>query len=380
MAEGNHVRNSKTGVVPNGASPFVVHFSNEVAEPAWDAFVSALDGGNHMQTGMWAEVKSTRGWGVCRVVARRNREIVGGAQILIRRLPLVGAIGYVPRGPVLAEDDPVLMGILLDTLRTLAREQRIHYVLVQPNHGHPRSAALFETRGFRPSVVQAAPMATVLIDLTRSSEELMARMKGKTRYNVRLGLRKGVTVRSGTEADLTTFHNLLVATGRRNTFPIHPLDYYVAVWRVFDPRGCIKLFVAELEGEPIAALLALTFGNTVTYWRGAWAGEHGALHPNEALHWNAILWAKQRGFRWYDLDGIEVSQAKGLASEAPGEKLTRADTSFKAGFGGEYLVSPTACEYIANPALRWASSAMFSTTARHLMSRIEAAIRGMSDS
>ena len=77
--------------------------------------------------------RSTRGWGVCRVVARRNREIVGGAQILIRRLPLVGAIGYVPRGPVLAEDDPVLMGILLDTLRTLAREQRIHYVLVQPN-------------------------------------------------------------------------------------------------------------------------------------------------------------------------------------------------------------------------------------------------------
>jgi lipid II:glycine glycyltransferase (peptidoglycan interpeptide bridge formation enzyme) len=380
MAEGNHVRNSKSGVVASGASPFVVHFSNEVAEPAWDAFVSALDGGNHMQTGMWAEVKSTRGWGVCRMVARRNREIAGGAQVLIRRLPVVGAIGYVPRGPVLAEDDPVLMGILLDTLRTLAREQRIHYVLVQPPHGQPRSAALFETRGFRPSVVQAAPSATVLIDLTRSTDELMARMKGKTRYNVRLGLRKGVTVRSGAEPDLAIFHRLLVATGRRNAFPIHPLDYYVAVWRVFEPRGCIKLFVAELNGVPLAALLALTVGNTVTYWRGAWAGEHGALHPNEALHWNAMQWAKQRGFHWYDLDGIEVTQAKGLARQMPGEKLSRADTSFKLGFGGDYRVSPGASEFIANPALRWASSAVFSATARNVMARIEAAIRGMSDS
>jgi lipid II:glycine glycyltransferase (peptidoglycan interpeptide bridge formation enzyme) len=152
------------------------------------------------------------------------------------------------------------------------------------------------------------------------------------------------------------------------------------VWRVFEPRGCIKLFIAELDGHPIAALLALTVGNTVTYWRGAWAGEHGALHPNEALHWNAILWAKQRGFRWYDLDGIEVTQAKGLARELPGEKLCRADTSFKLGFGGDYRVSPGASEYIANPALRWASSAVFSATARHVMARIEAAIRGMSDS
>jgi peptidoglycan pentaglycine glycine transferase (the first glycine) len=380
MAEGNHVRSSNPGVVATAASPFVVHFSNEVAEPAWDAFVSALDGGNHMQTGMWAEVKTTNGWSVCRVVARRNREIVGGAQILIRRMPLIGAIGYVPRGPVLAEDNPVLMGLMLDTLRTLAREQRIHYVLVQPPHGHPRCTSLFETRGFRPSIVQAAPTATVLVDLTRSTEDLLARMKSKTRYNVRLGLRKGVSVRSGNEDDLVTFHRLLVATGRRNGFPIHPLDYYLAVWRAFEPRGCIKLFIAELRGEPIAGLLALTFGNTVTYWRGAWAGEHGALHPNEALHWTAIQWAKQRGFRWYDLDGIEVSQAKGLTDEAPGERLTRADTSFKLGFGGEYLVSPGASEYIANPALRWASSAMSSSTARHLKSRIEASVRGMSDS
>src|SRR4029079_8996697 len=156
MAEGNHVRTSKTGVVASGASPFVVQFSNEIAEPAWDAFVSGLDGGNHMQTGMWAEVKSTRGWGVWRVFARLTRGIVGGAQILIRRLPWIGAIGSVPRGPVLAEDDPVLMGILLYKLRTLAREQRIPYVLVQPPPGRPRCAALFETRGFRPSVVQAA--------------------------------------------------------------------------------------------------------------------------------------------------------------------------------------------------------------------------------
>jgi lipid II:glycine glycyltransferase (peptidoglycan interpeptide bridge formation enzyme) len=249
-------------------------------------------------------------------------------------------------------------------------------VLIQPAHAHPRCTALLEKSGFRPSAVQAAPTATVVIDLTRSRDELLARMKGKTRYNVRIGLRKGVAVRGGDEADLATFHRLLAATGRRNDFSIHPFEYYQAVWRAFEPRGCVKLFIAEYAGQPIAALLALTFGNTVTYWRGAWGGEHGALHPNEALHWHAIEWAKQRGFRWYDLDGIEVSQAEGLAPEASG-KLYRADTTFKTGFGGEYQLFPGAHEYVANPVLRWASTAMSSAAARQLKARVEAVVRGI---
>ena len=137
MAEGNQVRTATTGSASPGPSPFVVQFSNEVSEPAWDAFVAAVDGGNHMQSSLWAQVKSTLGWSVCRVLARRGREIVGGAQILIRRLPLAGALGYVPRGPVLAQDDPLLMGVLLDTLRTIAHEQRLQYLLIQPSHGNP---------------------------------------------------------------------------------------------------------------------------------------------------------------------------------------------------------------------------------------------------
>jgi lipid II:glycine glycyltransferase (peptidoglycan interpeptide bridge formation enzyme) len=287
----------------------------------------------------------------------------------------------VSRGPVLAEDDPDLMGVMLDTLRTITRQERIHYVLVQPAHGQPRCAPLFETAGFRPSVVQAAPTATVLMDLSQSVDAMLSRMKAKTRYNVRLGLRKGISVRPGCEADLAIFHGLLLATGKRNDFPIHPLDYYRAVWRVFDAHDCVNLFVAEYEGKAIAALLALTFGNTVTYWRGAWAGQAGKLHPNEALHWTTMQWAKQRGYRWYDLDGIEVSQVKGLAPEpAAGETLGRADTSFKMGFGGEYQLLPGAYDYVTSPALRWVSSAVFSSAARQIKRRIESLLRGMSRS
>jgi lipid II:glycine glycyltransferase (peptidoglycan interpeptide bridge formation enzyme) len=345
-----------------------VEVRHELADPAWDAFLSQMECGSYTQSSLWAQLKTTARWKVCRIIVRRDDRIVAGAQMLIRGMPFLGGLGYVSRGPVLVDDDPQLMSTVLDALLNTARRMHLHYLLVLPPYGQPRCAHLLESRGFRPSRVEPAPTATVLLDLTKSLDELLAGMKEKTRYNIRLGLRKGIAVRIGTENDLETFHGMLQATGRRKGFSVPSLDYYRELWRLFAPGGRVQLFVAEASGKPISGLLAVAFGDTVTYWRGGWTGECGQLHPNEAVHWKAIAWAKEQGFRWYDLDGIVPFQVEGT--------MGRADTTFKLGFGGEQRTLPGAFEHIRNPVLRGISGLFLSNGARRLRGIIAAAFRG----
>jgi lipid II:glycine glycyltransferase (peptidoglycan interpeptide bridge formation enzyme) len=348
-----------------------VQVHHDPADPAWDAFLSKTASGSYTQSSLWAQVKTSAQWSARRITVRRNGRIVAGAQVLIRRLPrlpFLGGIGYVPRGPVLAEDDPALMTFVLEALLAEARRMHLHYLLVLPPYGQPRCDRLLESRGFRPSRIEPAPTATVLLDLSRPLDDLLAGMKEKTRYNIRLGLRKGITVRCGDERDLETFHGMLQATGRRKAFTVPSLAYYQHLWQVFGASGRVKLFVAEANGKPISGMLALAYGDTGTYWRGGWTGECGHLHPNEAVHWKAIEWAKEQGYRWYDLDGIMPDQVENFVG--------RADTAFKLGFGGEQRTLPGAFEHIANPILRWLSAFILSDGAARLRSRIAAALRG----
>ena len=69
---------------------------------AWDRFIAEVAGGAYQQSSRWAGVKAVVGWRAERVVVERDGAIVGGCQLLLRRLPILGAVAYAPRGPVIA--------------------------------------------------------------------------------------------------------------------------------------------------------------------------------------------------------------------------------------------------------------------------------------
>jgi lipid II:glycine glycyltransferase (peptidoglycan interpeptide bridge formation enzyme) len=98
----------------------------------------------------------------------------------------------------------------------------------------------------------------------------------------------------------------------------------------------------------------IAFGDTVSYKRGAWSGDQGQRHPNELLHWTAMRWAKQQGYRYYDFEGIDTAWPSGG---------TRSVSSFKLGFGGDVVQSPGPYELVTNPMLRRAYDGVF----RHLL-------------
>ena len=312
----------------------------------WDRLVAAV-GGHLLQTWPWGELKARFGWQVERVAAGPAL-----AQVLFRRLPAgVGSIAYVPRGPAGGLDDPAALSSLLAAIRPVARRRRAICLKIEPDREDDVGlVAHFQALGFRPSPQSVQPRRTLIVDLQGEPEEVLGRMKQKTRYNTRLSARKGVTVRPGSQADLPGFYDLMERTAERDGFAIHSQAYYETAHELFvsSGRGCLLL--AEHQGRLLAGLVAMAFGGTTCYMYGASSDEQRELMPTYLLQWEAMLWARREGCRFYDLWGVPDAEEEILEAGFAG----RSDGlwgvyRFKRGFGGRLVRTAGAWDLVYAP-------------------------------
>jgi peptidoglycan pentaglycine glycine transferase (the first glycine) len=167
----------------------------------WDRLVAAA-GGHLLQTWPWGELKARFGWQVERVAAGPAL-----AQVLFRPLPAgLGSIAYVPRGPAGRLEDPAALSGLLAASGPWPGSGGPSASRSSPTAKRRALAGLLQALGFTPSSQSVQPRRTLVVDLQGEAEAVLGRMKQKTRYNVRLAARKGVTVRPGSEADLPAFY------------------------------------------------------------------------------------------------------------------------------------------------------------------------------
>jgi lipid II:glycine glycyltransferase (peptidoglycan interpeptide bridge formation enzyme) len=195
------------------------------------------------------------------------------------------------------------------------------------------------------------PPRTILVDLRPSPDEILAAMKSKTRYNIRLSARKGISVREGTADDIPAFNRLMTETGQRDNFGTHSPEYYRDAFQLFAPHNA-ALLIAEFEGRPLAASFITAFGQTGTYLYGASSNEERNRMPAYAVQWAAMLWAKERGCTWYDLWGIPDAEEESLEAEFTDRKdglwpIYRA----KRGYGGEIRRTVGAVDRVYNQRL-----------------------------
>lgn len=324
---------------------------------AWDRFVASHPQAHILQTSPWGELKAAFGWEVERVVLARwveepaadewcwningKERIVAGAQILYRRLPGgLARLAYVPRGPLVDWEDGGTVAALMDALAAAARRRGAVVLTVEPDlPDEPIWQERLAASGFVPSPLDSVqPRRTLIVDLSGTEEEILARMKQKTRYNVRLAARKGVTVREGTEADLPTFHRLMAITGARNRFGVHAPAYYERAFRLFVPRGWARLLLAEVDGEPVAALMAFALGKRSWYFYGASGDAHREKMPTYLLQWEAMRWARSLGCTEYDLWGVPDADLEQLEAEFTHRRDGLWGVyRFKRGFGGRLV-------------------------------------------
>lgn len=335
-----------------------------IVDPAqgqqWDAFVRER-GGHLLQTDGWARLKARHGWQPYRlaVVERWPGRILAAALVLYRSLGPF-RIAYIPRGPVVDWADLSLTRQLFKAIHNHARRHRAISLTVEPNC---EDSADLRQRLASLRFIAAPPLQprnTITVDLSPIEEAILAAMKPKTRYNIRLAERKGVQVRRAeNEADVAAFYALMQETAARDSFGIHTLAYYQDVFRIFAPNGQAALFLADLPAEgdaPIAGLFAMAQPPEGIYMYGA-SSEHGrATMPNHLLQWQAMQWAKAQGCAAYDMWGVPADIAAAASAHEADEQQNVRDGlwgvyRFKQGFGGRLVNYVGAWDYDYLPLL-----------------------------
>jgi peptidoglycan pentaglycine glycine transferase (the first glycine) len=329
----------------------------------WNKSISLLQGAHLLQTKEWSQIKQELGWlSIPRFWSNDLGEINGAALVLARsirvgRFPPFLKVLYIPRGPVGDWNNPAWRGKVLDDIQSLARQQRAIFIKMDPEvilgtgipgesnaKDDPDGAGVVQelkSRGWRFSDDQIQFRNTVWIDLQPSEDEMLKRMKQKTRYNIRLAERKGVTIRTGTQADFSLLYRMYAETSQRDNFVIRPQAYYEKVWRTFMGKGMAEPLIAEVEGSPAAALIWFHFAGKAWYLYGMSRTEHREWMPNYLLQWEVMKRARAAGCNTYDLWG-----APDIFNE---EDSMWGVFRFKEGLGGNVIRTIGAWDYPTQP-------------------------------
>jgi lipid II:glycine glycyltransferase (peptidoglycan interpeptide bridge formation enzyme) len=323
-----------------------------VSIPEWQAFLDCHPDAHLLQTAAWGELKAAFGWRPLRWLTERDGVRLG-AQVLLRSLPLGYSLAYLPKGPVSdrpESDDPARWQPLWAELDAHLRQQRTVFLKVEPDLWEPPASA--PPAGFVASPQDIQPARTLLVDLDGSEDDVLRRMKQKTRYNIRLALKKGIVVYPS--ADLEAFHKLMTVTGTRDRFGVHSLTYYRQAYERFYPQGECELLIAAYAGEPLAALMVFARGRRAWYFYGASSDAHRERMPAYLLQWEAMRWARARGCTQYDLWGVPDAD-EGVLEAGFTERSGGlwGVYRFKRGFGGELRRARGPWDRVYNPLLYW---------------------------
>jgi len=317
----------------------------------WNSLISKLPNPHFLQTYEWGQVKAKYGWSPLYAVWDADgrwkvesdatllstfHSAVAAALILKRQIIRNGfaarlSILYSPKGPLLDWANEQLRNRVLTDLQSFAKKQGAIFLKMDPNvvlgTGVPQSeedvidsggqAVMSELkrRGWEYASDQIQFKNTVLVDLNPTEEELLARMKQKTRYNIRLAEKKGVTLRVGTLEDLSSLYKMYAETSLRDGFVIRDEGYYQTVWELFMSSEQSKIvnhkssmpftepLIAEVSGEPVAAIFVFYFASRAYYVYGMSRDAHREKMPTYLLQWEAMKRAKAKRCVVYDLWG-----------------------------------------------------------------------------
>jgi lipid II:glycine glycyltransferase (peptidoglycan interpeptide bridge formation enzyme) len=315
----------------------------EISLAEWHEFLKSYPDAHLLQTGEWGELKLAFGWEPVRIWTENL-----GVQILFRRLPLGFTLAYMPK-PVADHAQWTMDDDFWTEVDAVCKRKQAIFLKIELDLWDSQLPEKLN-RKFETSPHNIQPPRTIIVDLNGSEDDILARMKQKTRYNIRLAGKKGVTVRPWD--DIPAFHKMMLVTGGRDGFGVHSLEYYQRAYELFHPSGMCELLVAEYEDVPLAALMVFGRGRRAWYIYGASTDEGRNLMPTYLLQWEAMRWARTKGCREYDLWGVPDADDEAL--EANFE--TRRDGlwgvyRFKRGFGGQVRRAAQAVDRVYMPVL-----------------------------
>jgi len=309
----------------------------------WEDLVKKNPASGFHQSFAWAKFKQVQDWDTYKIgiFSDKNNKLVGGCSILEFSFSNGTNFLYLPEGPVLNyENEDELFW------QWRALETALHSVIsLSPNNKtthiriEPRITSVFPwfLTGYTKAPINLQPRHTQVINLESSTEEILAQMKPKGRYNIRLAEKKMVKILEIPFSDIKTFYKLYETTFKRDKFEGKDITFfenYVKYCGEFS-----KIFIAKVNNNILATAIVVYFGDRATYLYGASSSEMREYMAPYALHWHIIQDAKNKKYKEYDFWGIAKDENN---TEHEWYGLTK----FKKQFGGNQLDFIGAYDYV----------------------------------
>ncbi len=299
----------------------------------WDEFVknNSLDFGL-LQSWVWGKFQEKLGKNIFRLaVIDDDENILALALVIKNKLRLGKSYFYIPRGPILRRSEAIFnfqfsifnegIDLLFKKIKNLAKKENVIFLRLDPPwEDNGENKKRLSDLNFK-FIGQVQPKQTLIFDLNKTEEEILAQMKPKTRYNIKVAQNHKIEINEG-ERYFEDFWRLMGQTSKRDQFVSHPKEYYQKMLAALGDS--IKLEVAKCEGKIIATNLFVFFGKWCVYLHGASDYEHRNKMAPYLLQWQAILEAKKIGGRYYDFWGVDEKKWPGVTrfkqGFAPAEK------------------------------------------------------------
>jgi lipid II:glycine glycyltransferase (peptidoglycan interpeptide bridge formation enzyme) len=323
--------------------------TDDITPGTWDDFATRHPRAHLLQTHAWGQLKAAFGWKPLPVAIRDGEgRITAGVQLLLRRLPLrLGWLAYAPYGPLVDWDDPAQVTRLQAAIDHAARRAGAAFLKIEPGFG--LDGVDFARFGYRPSPQTVQPPRTIVLDITGSEDDILARMNQGTRRNIRKSAKHEIAIRHGTRADVDRFNALLAETGSRAEFGVHAPEYYERAYDLFAPQGRAALILGSYGGQDLAGVMVFALGAQAWYFYGASSDRERQRMASYGVQWAGIQWARAQGARTYDMYGVPDADPETLEAHF----TERSDGlwgvyRFKRGWGGDVIRSAGAWDRVYN--------------------------------
>ncbi len=286
------------------------------------------------QSFVWGEILAKEGRKVERLAVEKGDRTMAWAQVYYNQLPFGLKYAFCPKGPVFGDvqDKKGVYNIFSDYLK----EQGCIFWRLEPTK-ELEDARVRKT-------ININPPATLILDLTKSEEEILKGMHPKTRYNIRLAEKKELEIR--TEKNYEVLMKLMAETGKRDNFKLHEANHYKEILFSEISRQVSIYF----EGQAIATGVFVGAGDVFTYLYGASSSEHRNLMAPYLVQWEGIKIGKKFGYKQYDFFGVapKLKKTSGDNYEYDEHHQYAGVTRFKLGFGGQAKSEPGTMDFVLN--------------------------------
>ncbi len=299
-----------------------------------------------LQSWEWGEFKKLTGQRLERVGFFDNGKLVSAIQVTFHQAPGGYTVGYLPKGPMPDEEQ-------IKAVAQIAKKHQAIFVKMEPNVMIPadsKNSAFATIDKFLTSRngVKGKPLFTpytFLLDLNCTEEELFARLHSKTRYNIRLAVKKGVTIiDDSSEGGLETFLRLLRETTTRQSFYAHDDQYYRDLWKMMKNTDIMHVFHAVYDQTVLVSWIVFLFNGRLYYPYGASSSLHREVMASNLMMWEVIKYGHEHGAKSFDMWGA-------LGPDPNPNDPWYGFHHFKEGYGGKLMKNFDTYDMVYNPAM-----------------------------